>query len=134
MTLLLYMLIQQLFNECFTVRNDWCIHLVLTLNLVSVQYYVLDDQEIIGTKENVNIYVQGNCLESCDWSVTYKSLGLSREDSLQVIEMIHTYSDLLDKIQQCNLPRALKASAFNNLALAKNLHHFYKTRLSEEQL
>ena len=66
--------------------------------------------------------------------MTYKSLGLSREDSLQVIEMIHTYSDLLHKIQQCNLPRALKASVFNNLALAIILHHFFNTRLSEEQL
>ena len=48
--------------------------------------------------------------------------------------MIDTYSDLVHKIQQCNLPLALKASAFNNLALAKILHHFYNTRLSEEQL
>ena len=33
-----------------------------------------------------NIYVQVNCLESCDWTVTYKyfgkSLALSGEDSL----------------------------------------------------
>ena len=48
--------------------------------------------------------------------------------------MIGTYSGLVNKIQQCNLPLALKASAFNNLALAKILHHFYNTRLSEEQL
>ena len=85
-----------------------------------------------------NIYVQGNCLERCDRNVTYKYLGKSLallgEDSLQVIEMIDTYSDLVHKIQQCNLPLALKASAFNNLALAKILHHFYNTRLSEEQL
>ena len=76
-----------------------------------------------------NIYIQGNCLESCDQNVTYKYLG-----KLLVIEMIDTYSDLVHKIQQCNLPLALKASAFNNLALAKILHHFYNTRLSEEQL
>ena len=84
-----------------------------------------------------NIYIQGNCLESCDQNVTYKYLGkslaLSGEDSLQVIEMIDTYSDLVHKIQQCNLPLALKASAFNNLALAKILHHFCNTRLSEKQ-
>ena len=70
-----------------------------------------------------NIYVQGNCLESCDQNVTYKYLGkslaLSGEDSFKVIEMIDTYSDLVHKIQQCNLPLALKASSFNNLALAK---------------
>ena len=48
--------------------------------------------------------------------------------------MIDTYSGLVHKIQQCNLPLALKASAFNNLALAKILHHFYNTRLTEEQL
>ena len=85
-----------------------------------------------------NIYVQGNCLESCDQNVTYKYLGkslaLSGEDSLQVIEMIDTCSDLVYKIEQCNLPLALKTTASNNLALAKILHHFYNTRLSEEQL
>ena len=63
-----------------------------------------------------------------------KSLAFSGEDSLQVIEMIDTYSDLAYKIQQCNLPLALKANAFNNLALAKILHHIYNTKLSEEQL
>ena len=85
-----------------------------------------------------NIYIQGNCLESCDQNVTYKYLGkslaLSGEDSFKVIEMIDTYSDLVHKIQQCNLPLALKASAFNSLALGKILHHFYNTRLTEEQL
>ena len=85
-----------------------------------------------------NIYVQGNCLESFDRNVTYKYLGktlaLSGEDSLQVIEMIDTYSDLVHKIQKCNLQLALKGSAFNNLALGKILHHFYNTRLTEEQL
>ena len=76
-----------------------------------------------------NIYIQGNCLENCHRNVTYKYLG-----KLLVIEMIDTYSDLVHKIQQCNLPLPLKASAFNNLALVKILHHFYNTRLSEEQL
>ena len=28
-------------------------------------------------KVKPNIYVQGNCLESCDWNVTYKYLGKS---------------------------------------------------------
>ena len=84
-----------------------------------------------------NLYVQGNCLERWDRNVTYKYLGKSLallgEDSLQVIEMIDTYSDLVHKIQQCNLHLALKASAFNKLALAKILHHFCNTRLSEKQ-
>ena len=83
-----------------------------------------------------DIYVQGNCTKICDRNMTYKDLGksiaLSAEDSLQVSEIIDTYSDLVHKIQQCNLPLSLKASAFNNLALAKILHHFYNTRLSEE--
>ena len=83
-----------------------------------------------------NIYIQGNCLESCDQNVTYKYLGkslaLSGEDSFKVIEMIDTYSDLVHKIQQCDLPLALKASAFNIPALAKILHHFYDTSLLEE--
>ena len=48
--------------------------------------------------------------------------------------MIDIYSDLVHKIHKCNLILALKASAFNNLALTKILHHFHNTRLSEEQL
>ena len=59
---------------------------------------------------------------------------LSGDNYLQVIEMIDIYSDLAHKIQKYNLTIALKASAFNNLALAKILHHFHNTRLSEEQL
>ena len=61
-----------------------------------------------------------------------KSLALSGEDSLQVIEMIATYSDLVHKIQQCNLPLAIKASVFHNVPLEKILHHFYNTKLCEE--
>ena len=80
-----------------------------------------------GKREvKLNIYVEGNCLEICDLYVTYKYLGkslaLSGEDSLQVIEMI----------QQCNLPLAINASAFHNLPLEKILHHFYNTKLCEE--
>ena len=71
-----------------------------------------------------NIYVQSNCPEICDRNVTYKYSGksftLSGEDSLQLIEMIDTYSDLVHKIQQCNLPPVLKISAFNNSSTCKN--------------
>ena len=41
---------------------------------------------------------------------------------------------MVTKIKKCKLPLALKSAAFNNLALAKLLHHFYNTRLSENQL
>ena len=71
-----------------------------------------------------NIYVQGNCLEIWDRNVAYKYLGksltVSGEDSLQVIEMIDTYSDLVHKIQQCSLPLVLKTNAFNNSSACKN--------------
>ena len=115
--------------------------MVLTLNLVkpskcAVLYARRSGNNWYKGKREVKPSI--NCLKSCDRNVTYKYLGkllaLSGEDSLQVIEMIDTYSDLVHKIQQCNLPLALKASAFNNLALAKILHHFYNIRLSEEQL
>ena len=39
----------------------------------------------------------------------------------------------MKKISDSSLPLALKASALNNMALAKILHHFYNTRLTEEQ-
>ena len=84
------------------------------------------------------ITVQGNVLETHDRNYSYKYLGkslsLSVEDSAQVEGFIKTYLDLVKKISDSSLPLALKASALNNMALAKILHHFYNTRLSEEQL
>ena len=62
-----------------------------------------------------------------------KSLSLSGEDPEQICEIIEEYEDLLSKISKCDLPLALKASAFNNMVLARILHHFYNSRLSEEQ-
>ena len=59
---------------------------------------------------------------------------MSGEDSAQVEQFIKTYLDLVKKISDSSLPLALKASALNNMALAKILHHFYNSRLSEEQL
>ena len=56
------------------------------------------------------------------------------EDYTQVEEFISTYLDLVMKISDSRLPLALKASTLNNMALAKILHHFYNTRLTEEQL
>ena len=52
----------------------------------------------------------------------------------QVEEFIKTYLDLVKKISDSSLPLALKASALNDMALANILHHFYNTRLTEEQL
>ena len=84
------------------------------------------------------ITVQGNVLEThdCNYSYKYlgKSLSLSGEDSAQVEELIKTYLDLVKKISDSSLPLALKARALNNMALDKILHHFYNTRLTEEQL
>ena len=84
------------------------------------------------------ITVQGNVLETHDRNYSYKYLGkslsLSGEDSAQVEEFIKTYLDLVKKISDSSLPLALKASALNNMALVKILHHFYNTRLTEEQL
>ena len=34
----------------------------------------------------------------------------------------------------CNLSITLKCSAINNLALAQILHHFYNTRLEEQEI
>ena len=62
------------------------------------------------------------------------SLSLSGEDLKQVDQILENYNELLDKISKCKLPLSLKASAFNNMTLAKILHHFNNTRFTEEQL
>ena len=84
------------------------------------------------------VSIQGNAIEVYPRDKSYKYLGkslsLSGEDAVQVYEVIESYKDLLEKITSCKLPLALKASALNNLALAKILHHFYNTRFTEEQL
>ena len=84
------------------------------------------------------ITVQGNVLETYDrnyWDKYLgKSLSLLSEDSSQAEESIETYLNLLTKISDSSLPLALKANAMNNMALAKILHHFYHTRLTEEQI
>ena len=60
-----------------------------------------------------------------------KSLSLSGEDPLQIKEISTLYMSLVDKIKSSALPLSLKCSAFNNMALAKILHHFYNSRFSE---
>ena len=84
------------------------------------------------------VCIQGKELEIYDKSKPYKYLGkslaLTGEDPDQIKEFIDDYKNLVVKIKQCKLPLALKSGAFNNMALAKMLHHFYNTRLSEKQL
>ena len=63
-----------------------------------------------------------------------KSLSLSGEDPKQVDQILENYKELLDKISKCKLPFSLKANAFNNMALAKILHHYNNTRFTEELL
>lgn len=59
-----------------------------------------------------------------------KSLSLCGEDHIQLNEVVSIYKQLMDDIKQCDLPLSLKCSAFNNLALAKILHHFDNSRIS----
>ena len=84
------------------------------------------------------VKVQSHELAVCGRNRPYKYLGkslsLSGEDPKQVNQMLENYKELLDKISKCKLPLSLKASAFNNMALAKILHHFNNTRFTEEQL
>ena len=79
---------------------------------------------------------KGLCVYDRKYNYKYlgKSLSLSGEDRKQVSEFMNAYYDLLEKIAACELPLSLKASAFNNMALSKVLHHFYNTRLTAEQL
>ena len=60
-----------------------------------------------------------------------KSLSLCGEDEKEIDEFINKYQTLIDQIKLSVLSISLKCCAFNNLALAKILHHFYNTRLSE---
>ena len=60
-----------------------------------------------------------------------KTLSIEGEDSVQIEEFCSEYRSLIDKICLCTLPVSLKCSAFNNMALAKVLHHFSNTRLKE---
>ena len=53
---------------------------------------------------------------------------------IQRSDFIEKYTTLVDKIAVCNLPLSLKASALNNMALAKILHHFDNTRVQVLQL
>ena len=63
-----------------------------------------------------------------------KSMSIAGEDPDQVDSFIDKYTTLIDKIAACNLPLSLKASALNNMALAKILHHFDNTRLEVIQV
>ena len=84
------------------------------------------------------INIQSTQIEVVARDTTYKYLGksisLSGEDPEQISEFIQSYKELVIKIKVCKLPLALKASAINNMALAKILHHFYNTRLLEKDL
>ena len=85
-----------------------------------------------------NISIQSKQIQVVSRDTLYKYLGksvtLSGEDLEQISEFIKTYKELVLKIKSCKLPLALKASAFNNMALAKILLHFYNTRLFEKDL
>ena len=84
------------------------------------------------------IKVQSNIIPVYKRNESYKYLGkslsLCGEDEHQITEIVDTYKILVDQIKSSELPLALKCSAFNNLALAKVLHHFYNTRLPENLL
>ena len=88
------------------------------------------DKEPKVTVQNHKLSVHGR---NTSYKYLGESLSLSGEDPEQICEIIEEYEDLLSKVSKCDLPLALKASAFNNIALAKILH-FYNSRLSEEQL
>ena len=97
------------------------------------------DLEIIGTpvKNDIDpvIKVQSQIIPQYKRDKPYKYLGkslsLSGEDSDQINEVVLAYKQLVDNIMTSELPLPLKSSAFNNLALAKILHHFYNSRISE---
>ena len=84
------------------------------------------------------IEIQGEKIETYKRSQAYKYLGKSLsicgEDPKQVEAFIEEFKETLNKIDASSLPIPLKLSAFNNMALAKILHHFDNTRIEEQQL
>ena len=82
--------------------------------------------------------VQGEKIKICKRDEGYKYLGKSLtvagEDEKQIREFIEDFKNIIDKIESCSLPIPLKMSAFNNMALAKVLHHFDNSKLEEKQL
>ncbi len=84
------------------------------------------------------IEIQGEKIETYKRSQAYKYLGKSLsicgEDPKQVEGFIEEFKETIDKIEGSSLPIPLKLSAFNNMALAKILHHFDNTRIEEKQL
>ena len=92
-----------------------------------------------GRKDRIPmIEIQGEKIETYKRTQTYKYLGKSFSicggDPKQVEDFIEEYKKALDKIEGSSLPIPLKLSAFNNIALAKILHHFDNTRIEEKQL
>ena len=92
-----------------------------------------------GRKDRIPmIEIQGEKIKTYKRTQTYKYLGKSfsicGEDPKQVEDFIEEYKKALDKIEGSSLPIPLKPSAFNNIALAKILHHFDNTRIEEKQL
>ena len=67
-------------------------------------------------------------------SILEKSLSICGEDPNQVEAFIEEFKETLSKNDASSLPIPLKLSAFNNMALAKILHHFDNTRIEEQQL
>ena len=70
------------------------------------------------------------------WGHKYlgKYLTVAGEDEEQIREFIEDFKNIAEKIEFCSLPIPLKMSAFNNMALAKVLHHFDNSKLEEIQL
>ena len=92
-----------------------------------------------GRKDQApSIVIQNQELTVCSRCDPYvylgKSLTVNGEDPAQVLEFIVKFKSNVDKICACNLPITLKCSAINNLALAQILHHFYNTRLEEQEI
>ena len=72
------------------------------------------DKQPKVTVQNHELSVHGR---NTSYKYLGKSLSLSGEDPEQICEIIEEYEDLLSKISKCDLPLALKASAFNNIRL-----------------
>ena len=81
------------------------------------------------------IVVQNQQLEVYTRDRPYKYLGMlisvNGQDEGQVIDLISTYKTTVVKISESQSPLTFKVCAFNNMALAKVLHHFCNMRIED---
>ena len=113
-----------------------CITIIIIIIIIIFNFIIIVIKWNKGRKnDSLKVFIQSHSLPLCKRDINHKHLGKSLfvcgEHKKQIDEFVNKYQKLIDQIKLSVLPISLKCSIFTNLALAKILHHFYNTRLSE---